>query len=159
MNYKHGDCVDGYSARLNRIWRMIKNRCMNANTPAYKNYGGRGITICDEWLSYPVFKKWALENGYNDQLTIDRIDVNGNYCPLNCRWVTRFTQAGNTRANTFYTINGETHFINEWSRIYHIKPATIVQRIKRGWPVDKAITTPVKHDTNHDYYIQRKMCS
>ena len=159
MNYRHGDCVNGHSSRLRRIWSMMKNRCTNINTPSYKNYGGRGISICDEWKSYPEFKKWALDNGYDDQLTIDRIDVNGDYCPSNCRWVTRFVQAGNTRANTFYTVDGETHFLNEWSRINHIKPATIIQRINRGWPVDKAIKTPAKSDTNHEYYSNKKRCS
>ena len=129
----------------------MKNRCRCPSSPAYKNYGGRGITVCDEWNDYISFKKWALSNGYNDNLTIDRINVNGNYCPENCRWITKEVQAGNTRTNTFYTINGETHFLNEWSRIYGIKPATIIQRIQHGWDPERAITTTLLRHPNRDY--------
>lgn len=80
------------------VWQNMKSRCLNPNTESYSNYGARGITICDEWSdSFEVFEKWAILNGYNKNLTIDRINNDGNYDPFNCRWVSRTIQARNTR--------------------------------------------------------------
>lgn len=91
----------GYKERLNRIWRGMKQRCYNTNNPYYKNYGGRGITICSDWVdNYMSFRDWAFENGYSEDgevLTIDRIDNDLGYSPTNCRWITRFIQMQNTR--------------------------------------------------------------
>lgn len=100
----HGQC----GTRLYRIWKSMKTRCYSPTSPIYKHYGGRGITICDEWQKFQPFYKWAMANGYSDKLSIDRIDVNGNYEPSNCRWATSEEQHNNTRRNVMLTCNGET---------------------------------------------------
>lgn len=131
--------------RLYEIWTDMKQRCLNPNQKNYKYYGGRGITICKEWLDdFINFYDWAMENGYQDKLTIDRIDVNGKYEPNNCRWVTMETQLRNTRRNHFIEINGERHTIAEWARIYEINPQTINSRIRKGVSEQNAILLPVK---------------
>lgn len=106
--------------RLSGIWRGIKTRCNNPNHRSYKNYGARGIKICDEWKEFLPFYEWAMANGYEEHLTIDRIDVNGDYEPSNCRWVTMQTQLNNTRVNRYVTICGETHTMSEWARKFGI---------------------------------------
>ena len=118
---------------------MLK-RCYKENNQAYKDYGGRGITVCDEWKnSFVEFAKWAMKNGYKDDLTIDRIDNNGNYEPSNCRWATKAEQARNTRKNKFFTYNGETKIISEWSRILEIPQTTLFRRIKQNRPIQEII--------------------
>lgn len=103
--------------RLYRIWQKVRNRCDNPRCDKYEYYGGRGITYCSEWNNYEVFRKWALENGYKDNLTIERIDVNRNYEPSNCTWIPQTEQLKNTRRTIRLTWNGETHTIREWSQI------------------------------------------
>jgi hypothetical protein len=138
-NYKDGR----KGTRLYRIYNNMLARCYNANTPNFKNYGGRGITVCREWLcDYKIFSEWALSNGYRDDLSIDRIDVNGNYEPNNCRWVTSYVQSNNTRRNNFITLNGETHTLKEWADNFGISEKTVRDRLKRGWSIEKSLVTP-----------------
>ena len=118
--------------RLYTIWQHMKSRCDNPNTDHYDCYGGRGIKYCDEWKTFEVFKEWAVSNGYTDELTIDRIDVNGNYEPSNCRWATRKLQGENTRKAKQITHNGETHSLREWGKILGIPKSTIQARYQRG---------------------------
>lgn len=133
-----GLCVCKYNARLKRIFGAMKARCLNENAKAYMKYGGRGIKICKEWLedSY-LFYNWALENGYNDNLSIDRIDVDGNYEPSNCRWATITDQANNKRNNVFLVYNNEKKTISQWSEIYKINRGTAEYRYKKGLPFEE----------------------
>lgn len=129
-------------SRIFKIWTKIKTRCFNKNIANYKNYGGRGITICKEWKSdFKKFYNWAIKNGYSDNLSIDRIDVNGNYCPENCRWATSKEQARNTRKNHTITFKGETHCISEWAELIGINYGTLYYRIEQGWDFEKNIKT------------------
>lgn len=127
--------------RLYYIWEDMKRRCYAKERKGYKNYGGRGIRVCDEWKNdFTIFKDWAFENGYNDELTIDRIDVNGNYEPSNCRWATWKEQANNKRNKTAIEFEGETHTLKEWSEITGIGASTIQKRLfKRGWSIEDAL--------------------
>ena len=133
----HGDT----NTRLYGIWCAIKARCFNRNTAAYKDYGGRGITLCPEWENdFTSFKSWAYDSGYNDNLSIDRIDNNGDYTPDNCRWVTGVAQANNRRSNHIITHNGESHNITEWASIIGLNPKTLFSRIYSGWSIETALT-------------------
>ena len=136
MNMKHG----GFGTRLYEIWRQMHRRCYGKETKAYPYYGGRGITICDEWKEFEPFKKWAIENGYADDLTIDRIDVNGNYEQSNCRWVTAKEQANNRRSNHKVEYNGETHTVSEWADKYGVSQVKLWARLdKRNWQLKPAL--------------------
>lgn len=136
-NYKHGM---RYS-RLYNIWRSMKQRCTNPKTVNYHNYGGRGIKVCEEWSSrFMSFRDWAMENGYSDTLSIDRINSNGNYEPSNCRWVSYKAQNNNRRSNKFLELDGQKHTIAEWADITGIKLATIWARLNSGWSVKDALT-------------------
>lgn len=115
--------------RLYNIWRGIKYRCTDPNCSCYSHYGGRGITMCNEWLqSFDAFRQWSMQNGYSDNLTIDRIDNNGNYCPSNCRWITHSEQQRNRNNNIRIEHDGESKTISEWSRILGISDKTLYKR-------------------------------
>ena len=130
--------------RLYRIWLRIKDRTLNKNSHAYKRYGERGITICDEWKnSFEAFRDWAIENGYSDELSIDRIDNDRGYYPANCRWADVKTQSNNRSSCHLLTYNGETKNITQWAEKIGMNPITLESRIKNGWTIEKALTTPV----------------
>ena len=115
-------------------WLWMKARCYKEHTHGYKNYGGRGIKVCDEWLhNFKNFYDWAINNGYSDDLTIERIDTNGDYEPSNCKWITNLEQQNNKRNNRFIEYKGEKHTIAEWSRITGINKNIILDRLNNNW--------------------------
>ena len=140
--YRHGRI----NTRLYKIWSNMKSRCKNPKFKYFKDYGGRGITYCKEWDDFIMFEEWALKNGYSDNLTIDRINVNGNYEPDNCRWVDMKMQQRNRRSNHLLTYKGETHCINEWAEIFNISRETIKNRLGYGWPIEKVLTEPIHNN-------------
>lgn len=126
--------------RVYGIWKDMKQRCCNPNARHYDRYGGRGITVCEEWKNSPeAFYDWAMANGYTDELTIDRIDNNGNYEPSNCRWISMKEQASNRINSRFLTYKGEKHTITEWAEKTGISPSTISNRLKRGWGIEETL--------------------
>lgn len=142
-----GDLKD----RLYRIWCAMKSRCYTVNNLSYPNYGGRGIRVCEEWFNYANFKSWAEKHGYRSDLTIDRIDVDGNYYPENCRWCSRIDQANNKRSNHFITAFGDTKTLAQWEldERCNCNPAQISYRVKRGWTPENAISVPVMNTNRH----------
>lgn len=119
--------------RLHRIYLCMIYRCTNPKSKDFKYYGDRGITVCEEWKnSYESFEKWAFENGYAENLTLDRKDTNGNYEPSNCRWATMLEQSNNKRCNIIITFNGETHTLKEWAKISGVNYYTMHKRYKAG---------------------------
>lgn len=117
--------------RLYNIWKAMRRRCHNPSDSYYHIYGGIGINVCKEWESFPAFAAWAKANGYNDLLTIDRIDPNGNYCPDNCRWSTLQEQARNKRDTIFVTIGNETKTLVEWCQEKGVLYSTALYRLKK----------------------------
>lgn len=132
------------NSRLYNIWKVMLKRCNYKNGTNYRNYGAKGIRVCEEWYSFEKFRDWAIDNGYSDELTIDRINNGGNYTPENCRWVDMKTQARNTSRNLLLTFRGETHCLMEWAEIVGINYRTLQGRILRyGWSIDRALSTPI----------------
>lgn len=125
--------------RIKSVWDGIKLRCSNPNCTGYKNYGGRDIKLCKEWENYYNFQKWSLENGYREDLTIDRINNDKGYSPDNCRWVTMKVQQNNKRNTAYYTYNGETKPFMEWCDLYHLTRDQIAYRIKNGWTPEEVL--------------------
>ena len=142
----HGNPKD----RLYHVWTGMRNRCQNPKNPEYQNYGGRGITVCEEWEnSYPAFRDWAYATGYDKdaptgQCTLDRIDVNGNYEPSNCRWVDLNTQANNRRRCRIYEIDGVSRSLGDWCKKYGVSRNLVYNRLQLGWDIQRALTEP-KH--------------
>lgn len=139
---KHG-CA---KTRLYYVWTHIKARYYNSRTDNYKDYGGRGIKMCDEWRgSFQNFQSWALSHGYADNLTIDRIKVNGDYEPSNCRWVTQKEQANNKRNNVFFTYNGQTKTLKQWCDYYGKDYRLVHNRINYGkWCFEEALLYDIR---------------
>lgn len=144
-NYKHG----GTKTKLYRIWDEMNGRCFCKTNKAYKNYGARGIRVCDEWRkNFSLFRSWALSNGYQEGLTIERIDNNGNYCPDNCKWIPKSEQPKNRRNCHLITFNGKTQTLSEWSRELHVDRECVrnKEKILGDWTLAlEAVLNSPKH--------------
>lgn len=133
------------NTRIYSIYKSIKRRCFNENSENYASYGGRGISVCNEWCDrengFVNFYNWAMANGYSDELTIERIDVNGNYEPSNCTWIPNHEQAFNKR-NTIYSKDGKS--VAKMAREKGtVSPAIARERYKKGWELEDALNIPV----------------
>lgn len=143
---KHGMA----DTRIYRFWRNMKQRCSNPKATKYEIYGGKGIKVCDEWLDFMSFYNWSTQNGYNDDLSIDRIDGDKDYTPGNCRWTTFKAQGNNTSQNHLLTYKGKTQNISQWAEELRMDSNTLNTRIARGWDIEKALTTPVIDELQRD---------
>ena len=121
----------------------MRNRTRNKSHRQYKDYGGRGIKVCDEWNSFENFYKWAMENGYKEGLSIDRINNDKDYCPENCKFSTRIEQANNKRNNHILTFCGKSQNLEQWSKEKGLTRGTIYSRLRKGWSVEKTLGTPM----------------
>lgn len=145
------------NTKLNSVFRAMKKRCLNPNDKSYVNYGARGITVCDEWLNsekvysvlghptkgYLAFQEWSLANGYEEGLTLDRIDNEKGYSPSNCRWVTRKVQNFNKRSNHYITYKGKTLALTQWAFELNMPRRKLDSRInKYHWSIERAFETP-----------------
>jgi hypothetical protein len=126
--------------RLYRIWSNIKTRCLNSNDPHFERWGKRGITICDEWKDdFQSFYDWSMSHGYSDDLTIDRINNDGNYEPSNCRWVSVAEQARNKRTSVIISYKGKTQTAAQWAKELRTGHDTIRQRFHKGWTTEECL--------------------
>lgn len=137
---KHGQS----NSRLYKIWRNMVRRTTDPNFPDYPNYGGRGITVCQEWRE--SFEAFARDMGptHRNDLTLDRIDNEGSYEPDNCRWATAIEQARNKRSNRLITFDGKTMPVSAWAEHTGISGPAIRYRLHNGWPVERALTVPAQ---------------
>lgn len=130
------------NTRVFKTWAGIIQRCNNPKQTHYKNYGGRGITVCEEWKTFEGFWEWAQRSGYTDELTIERIDVNGNYEPSNCKWIPLSEQARNTTRNRRIIYNGENLPMVEWGERLGMTGDAISSRVDRGYTEEEAVSIP-----------------
>ena len=131
--------------RIRNIWHLMLHRCYNEKNKSFKNYGARGITVCDEWRDFNNFHQWAVNSGYEygNGLTLDRIDNNGSYSPDNCRWATMKEQANNRRTNTIISFNGVEKTLTEWAESIGITVECLFRRFLYGWSMERAMKTPL----------------
>lgn len=130
--------------RLYNSWHSMKQRCLNQNAHGYKFYGERGIKVCKEWMEFKAFCKWALANGYKEGLSIERINCNGNYEPVNCTWATASQQDCNTRRSKRITYRGKTQVLSQWAEELKLDYKMLQRRLSHGWSVEKAFNTPLQ---------------
>jgi hypothetical protein len=148
----HGDgSIPRGIAREYAAWQQMKNRCLNPNDKRFADYGGRGITVCDRWVN--TYENFLADMGRrpSSRHSLDRVDVNGNYEPSNCRWATNREQSRNRRDNHRLTLNGKTQSLIEWQEETGIHWATIKARLDTGWSVERALTEPVNTKKRNRY--------
>jgi hypothetical protein len=139
---------------LYKVWLGMKRRCGNPNSKDYFYYGGRGICVCEDWKNdFLSFYDWARNNGYVEGLTLDRSEVNGNYEPSNCRWISQKEQSNNTRRNKFFHFDGETFTLSQIADKCGIRYSVLYKRMKRGWTLEDAVSYPVK---DNGYNVNEK---
>lgn len=161
MRNDRGEDVRAFNAsKLKDVYFGMMQRCYYPNAISYKNYGGRGITVCDEWKGREGrinFYHWSVDNGYSEGLTLERIDNDKNYSPSNCRWATKKEQSNNTRRNHIITFNGETKTLIQWAnQLGFTDGGTLLKRLKYGWTLEETLT--IKKTTSHgrSRYIKEK---
>lgn len=142
---RHGYARRGQKPPEYRTWVQIHSRCNNPNVKGYANYGGRGIQVCSRWSGKAGFKNFLADMGQrpSDKHTIERKDVDGPYSPENCRWATHKEQGANTRRTRLVTYQGETLCISEWERRYGFPRSALQSRLRQGWSMDEALSTPI----------------
>jgi hypothetical protein len=141
---RHGQATRGQRSPEHRCWSAMRRRCESPTCKFFPNYGGRGILVCDRWKSFASFFA-DMGARPSPKHSIDRIDNNGHYEPDNCRWATKEEQDNNRRTNRLIEFQGETRSLTQWARLLGIHPTTMHLRLKNGWPVEKALTTPKQH--------------
>lgn len=154
-NYK----TDGKSSeKIYKVWCSMKSRCSNPTDQSYKIYGEKGITVCDEWMNFEVFYKWAMLNGYGCGLTIERKDNSKGYNPDNCKWIPKGKQSENTSMCRPLTFNGKTMIISQWAKFLGVSYHLIQSRIRSGWTDEEALSTPCSKKTKRNYTSKRILC-
>lgn len=143
-SYKHGK----YKTPEYQVWANMIHRCTNPNWPQWSRYGGRGISVCNEWREFTTFIA-AMGPRPSDLHVLDRIDNDGNYEPGNCRWATRAESAMNRENTRWYTVDGETLHLFDWAKRSGIDYRTIYGRISNGWPIKDAVSVPPRSIRNH----------
>ncbi len=138
-----GEYTDSHRPRLYWTWLNMIRRCENPKSPDYYRYGGRGVSVCEEWHDLSTFLEWAYSHGWEEGLTLDRIDNEDMYCPENCRFADRITQANNKRTNRIIEYQGKTMSMTQWSRETGISPRAIYARLKSGWSIEDTLTKPL----------------
>lgn len=151
MGNKNGHLIQGLSKTpLYAVWQTMKQRCYNHNCRVYEWYGGKGIGVCDEWQDVKSFCEWAVNNGYEEGLTLDRKDIAKNYEPGNCRWITMSEQQSNKSSNHNIECNGEIHTLTKWGEILGIPRSTLSNRLNSlGWSVQRAFRKEVSHENSN----------
>lgn len=144
-NPKHNLCYN----RLYSIYYAMRKRCYKPSQPSYKNYGARGINVCELWLNdFMEFYNWAMQNGYRDGLSLDRIDVDKDYCPENCKWSTMNEQANNKTTTIYLTYKGETKTLTQWANKLGVNYRALYRRYNNGWDIDRIFEQPFRKSPN-----------
>lgn len=141
------------TTRLYRIYKLVVKRCYDKTDKSYKYYGAKGVTVYNKWLNnFISFYNWSINNDYNDKLTLDRIDVNGNYEPSNCRWISEKEQHYNRTDNIYFTINNEQKCLSQLCEEYNMPYQTVWRRLKKGKDIIEALTTPIDTKKRNKLY-------